>query len=290
MKIVLVVLAISLIAAPAFAGTWDPAYTWSSDLYGGSEFLNNYTAFISDPVWGLGWEYSTSAGTTLADLQSMQYLEWITDRKGNSGKAQHDVMLNSAKSKWRTDSGIPSGGPGLDYSQSLGLALGLQIGGSGSGYPAAYVRNSTGGAEISYTAAPTNYLGVDTNFKPGRSATVVDGITGNWLCNQGDWVTLKLVMNADAGKTWEAWLVHGTDDASTAAYMWGHSTGDAGNYIQFGFLGTGSGWDIAYDYVAFGSGSENIGEIPTIAVPEPGSLLALGAGLLSLMGLVRKRR
>jgi hypothetical protein len=262
---------VGLFASAASAGMWDPAYVWTN---GYTQQYPGVQKFMND--WGLGVEGGSNWNV---DPPTNQTQQWVADRNGIAHNAEADIMLSSGKIKWRTDNGVPAGGHARDYTGKLGVALGLMVSGNpSSGYPGVYMRGSTAGVGVGYTLTPTTYFGVSTNWKSTRSATVVDGITGNWTQPVDSWHYLKVVYNADAGKTWDAWL------DSPDNHMWGHSTGDSGNYLQFGYLGTVNNQTTTYDYVAFGFGDANIGP----SIPEPATLALLGAGGLSLM--MRRRR
>lgn len=275
-KVFVFAIALMVIGSVACAGTWDPAYVWLSgqtQQFPGQRTLLNY--------WGLGLEGGSNWGVQPPTNQDQQ---WIADRYGNNGPtagAEQDIMLSSGKIKWRTDTGVPAGGHTRDYTGALGITLGLKVGGSpSSGYPAVYLRGSGGGIQIGYSAAEVSILGVASNWKANKSTTVIDGITGDWVTPLDTWARILVVFNNDANKTFDVWLNNSSN------HMWGHATGDAGNYVQFGYLGGASNQWAAYDEVAFGFGSAYIGGF----VPEPGSMLALGAGLIGLLGAVRRRR
>jgi len=132
-------------------------------------------------------------------------------------------------------------------------------------------RDTDSGKKIEQWASPAMYFGTDPNmtgFNPG-------GVVGMTL-RAGPWDYLKYIYTPSTGVV-EAWL--GTDGVTyTQAATWTDTQGIT-SVDQFYIGNDGSNVSWMIDDV----------EILGTAVPEPGSLLAVGAGLIGLIGLRRRR-
>ena len=308
MKYVLLSLVLLTFAVPVFAGTWDTTYVWDA---GQSAVYPGEYKRMSD--WGIYDEGNGNFSrpqvpdrynrmpTQIVPPEEQSY--WVgrgaqLDWTGSSG----------GKIKHRLDNGgwytLPWIGHIPDYTKDISLALGINIlGGNNpiydpyisssalpltapeSGHPRIQIVGTCGAANfkatIAYKTTPQTIGGVSSNWYMANGTAT--GATGNWLMPNNTWANIQITTHTDA--TWDAYLVR---DGYQAGHMWGTmaSTGDAVS-VQWGITSTCAKHGIVYDYAAFGWGSENIGDI---TVPEPGSILALGTGIIGMLGMLRKKK
>ena len=121
------------------------------------------------------------------------------------------------------------------------------------------------GQQVSIGTLVTNSL-TDLHFaNPGSSELLTIG-TGGVTVGLGTQISFGTLPAATPGQYYD--LIAG--DANAAS-----------DYANFSLVGA-SGFHVAFDSVT--------GDIAITAVPEPGTLVLLGAGLMSLLGLAWRRR
>jgi hypothetical protein len=84
---------------------------WTSGHKGGTNQIGTYYNDTESTAWGLGWEQLNAGGGI--DPALIQHREWDTDRGGNAGKAQKDILVSGAKSYYTHPGIIARGGRSL---------------------------------------------------------------------------------------------------------------------------------------------------------------------------------
>ena len=159
-------------------------------------------------------------------------------------------------------------------------------------YKAAYYKG--GGTTAGYWPYPTS-----SSTTPGRDMTDVSGNNANYIVYPSDYLIGSPCWRTEVGEFQNSESPYGTFDQGGNVWEWNETIRDGNGQIGYGRGLRGGGFG---NYEAFMQTYESniitpFGEaayfgfrVSESVVPEPSSMVALSAGLLGLVGLIRRRR